>query len=176
MVETGELIAWKTRGGHRRILDISIEHQLAKRRELLSHFCSKKYSILGIFNENEDIEHFENHCKELESSIKCYSYIDISEALMAAVELKPEIIYVDQKINSIDQFHIIHQFNKNNTTGKIPLLIHQEAINELDIDNSGFINAPNLKITAINPKIYKYSSSFNTLEVIIKKALLDKII
>ena len=25
MVETGELIAWKTRGGHRRILDASIE-------------------------------------------------------------------------------------------------------------------------------------------------------
>ena len=71
---------------------------------------------------------------------------------------------------------MIHQFHKNNTTGKIPLLIHQEAINELDIDNSGFINAPNLKTTAINPKIYKYSSSFNTLETIIKKALLDKII
>ena len=176
MVETGELIAWKTRGGHRRILDISIEHQLSKRRELLSHFCSKKYSILGIFNENEDIENFENHCRELESSIRCYSYTDISEALMAAVELKPEIIYVDQKINSIDQFHIVHQFHKNNTTGKIPLLIHQDAINELNVDNSGFINAPNLKTTAINPKIYKYSSSFNTLEVIIKKALLDKII
>ena len=43
MVETGELIAWKTRGGHRRILDLSIERQLAKRHELLRHFCSKSF-------------------------------------------------------------------------------------------------------------------------------------
>ena len=176
MVETGELIAWKTRGGHRRLLDASIEQQLAKRRELLSHFCSKRYSILGIFNENADIHLFENHCNALESSIICYSFLDISEALMAAVELKPEIIFIDKKMNSIDQFHLIHQFNKNNITMKIPLLIHQDAINELDMDNSSYINAPNMLNPILKERIYAYSNSFSSLEGVIKKALLDRVI
>ena len=75
MVETGELIAWKTRGGHRRILDLSIDQQLAKRKELLKHFCSKNFSILGIFKDSSDALPFNEHCLQFESKIqKCNNY------------------------------------------------------------------------------------------------------
>ena len=93
MVETGELVAWKTRGGHRRILDQSIERQLEKRLDLLRHFTSKHYSILAIFKEASDIVDFENNCLQFESSIQITSLIDLSEALMKSVEIKPDIIY-----------------------------------------------------------------------------------
>ena len=172
MVETGELIAWKTRGGHRRILDLSIERQLAKRHELLRHFCSRKYSILGIFSNTEDVDSFENHCKNFESKILCHSFIDISEALMAGVHLKPEIIYIDQKINTIDQYHIIHQFNKNQITGEIPLLIHQDIIQaSTDLNQNHTLFSPIGKA-----KLYGYSNSITELENMIQKALAEKVL
>jgi excisionase family DNA binding protein len=176
MVETGELIAWKTRGGHRRILDISIEHQLAKRRELLSHFCAKKYSILGIFSGQNDILHFENYCKALESSISCFCFTDISEGLMSAVELKPEIIYIDYKLGSIDQYHSIHQLNKNSTTSKIPLLIHQDILKELDLDNTCVIHSPCIQKQDHWNRIYPYDNTLENIDRIIKKALVERVI
>ena len=172
MVETGELIAWKTRGGHRRILDLSIERQLSKRLELLRHFCSKKYSILGIFSNTEDIESFENHCLTFESKIHCHSFLDISEALMAGVELKPEIIYIDYKVNTIDQYHLLHQFNKNTITGQIPILIHQDIIQA----SPEFSQNPAVLSPFAKSKMYGYSNSREVLENIIQKALVEKIL
>lgn len=172
MVETGELIAWKTRGGHRRILDLSIERQLAKRYELLRHFCSKKYSILGIFSNTEDIESFENHCQTFESKIHCHSFLDISEALMAGVELKPEIIYIDQKLNTIDQYHLLHQFNKNTITAQIPILIHEDIIQASpELSQNPAVLSP-----FANSKMYGYSKSPEVLENIIRKALVEKVL
>jgi excisionase family DNA binding protein len=172
MVETGELIAWKTRGGHRRILDLSIERQLAKRHELLRHFCSKKYSILGVFSNTEDIESFENNCLTFESKIHCYSFLDISEALMAGVELKPEIIYIDHKLNTIDQYHLLHQFNKNTITRQIPLLIHQDIMQA----SPEFSQNPAVLSPFTKSKMYGYSNSREVLESIIQKALVEKLL
>ncbi len=172
MVETGELIAWKTRGGHRRILDLSIERQLAKRHELLRHFCSKKYSILGVFSNAEDIELFENHCKTFESKILCHSFLDISEALMSGVELKPEIIYIDQKVNNIDQYHLLHQFNKNAITSLIPILIHQDVIQA----SSELSQNPAVLSPFSKSKMYEYTNSPGVLENVIKKALVEKVL
>jgi excisionase family DNA binding protein len=172
MVETGELIAWKTRGGHRRILDLSIERQLAKRHELLRHFCSKKYSILGVFSNAEDIELFENHCKTFESKILCHSFLDISEALMSGVELKPEIIYIDQKVNNIDQYHLLHQFNKNAITSQIPILIHEDIIQA----SSELSQNPAVLSPFSKSKMYEYTNSVGVLENVIKKALVEKVL
>ena len=48
MVELGELIAWKTRGGHRRILVSSLEQQLHIKERLLPFVGEKITSIDGM--------------------------------------------------------------------------------------------------------------------------------
>ena len=179
MVETGELIAWKTRGGHRRILDLSIQRQLSKRLDLLRHFCSKNYSILGVFSQSEDILTFENHCKDLESGIRCHSFLDISEALMAAVELKPEIIFVDPKISALDQYHLIHQLDKNTVTKQIPIMIHQDSIHQLPHGTdylSSEANTQHVLSPSFKGRIYKYVYSIELLESVVKNALLEKLL
>ena len=45
MVETGELLAWKTRGGHRRILMSSLEQLLTRRRMGIRERCGSYYSV-----------------------------------------------------------------------------------------------------------------------------------
>jgi excisionase family DNA binding protein len=178
MVETGELVAWKTRGGHRRILDQSIERQLEKRLNLLRHFTSKHYSILGIFKEPEDIEPFESNCLMFESSIQMTCLLDISEALMKSVEIKPDIIYIDRKINYINQFHLIHHLNKNTITSEIPILIYKDSLEEM---NPLRVKECEEAILEVNsPKksqnIYEYSDQFETIGNLIKSALFKKVL
>jgi len=179
MVETGELIAWKTRGGHRRILDLSINQQLDKRKELLKHFCSKNFSILGVFSSANEAQTFHELCLQFESKIRMNTFFDTSEALMAAVELKPEIIYLDQQLNSIDQYHLIHHLNKNIITCNIPVLIHQNTYQQLTgqtLEPNSSDSEQNLNSPGPHQYLIHYTDRLETLENIIKSALLKKII
>jgi hypothetical protein len=98
---------------------------------------------------------------------------------MAAVALKPEIIFIDQRINPIDQYHLMHQFNKNSVTCRIPILTHENTIQnhpqETELSNvsieSAEVNSPLSK-----GKVYVYSDSLGTIEDVIKKALLEQMI
>ena len=49
MVEMGELVAWKTRGGHRRILASSLQQQLRRRKQSMQQRATHhQYLALGI--------------------------------------------------------------------------------------------------------------------------------
>jgi hypothetical protein len=73
----------------------------------------------------------------------------------------------------------MHQFNKNSVTCTIPILTHENTIqnhpkeNELSHTslNSSEVNSPLSK-----GKIYVYSDSLGTIEDVIKKALVEQMI
>ena len=54
MVELGELIAWKTRGGHRRILASSLEQQLQRRKRAMRQKTTQNCVAMGIFRRSEN--------------------------------------------------------------------------------------------------------------------------
>jgi excisionase family DNA binding protein len=54
MVELGELIAWKTRGGHRRILASSLDQQLARRKRAMRQKTTQNCIAMGIFRRVEN--------------------------------------------------------------------------------------------------------------------------
>jgi len=54
MVELGELIAWKTRGGHRRILASSLQQQLQRRQRSMRQKASTHCVLMGIFRRTEN--------------------------------------------------------------------------------------------------------------------------
>jgi excisionase family DNA binding protein len=61
MVEEGDLVAWKTRGGHRRILATSLNQQLRRRKLGLQESASKQqYLALGIALSRCDLLRFLN--------------------------------------------------------------------------------------------------------------------
>ena len=57
MVELGELIAWKTRGGHRRILASSLEQQLQRRKRAMRQKSTLNCVALGIFRRAETVSY-----------------------------------------------------------------------------------------------------------------------
>ena len=129
MVEMGELVAWKTRGGHRRILASSLQQQLRRRKQSMQQRASNhQYLALGIFKRQENYAALENAVKEWSVDLELMSSLDSLEGLMQAVSHYPDAIYLDSLILPIEQLHLIHYLTKNIQTRRIPLLVDEAFV------------------------------------------------
>ena len=128
MVELGELIAWKTRGGHRRILASSLDQQLARRKRAMRQKTTQNCIAMGIFRRIEN-------SAELLESIQCWQLkvemeisVDSLEGLMRAVSIAPDLIFLDALIPPVEQVHLIHYLSNNKDTQGIPILVDEGFI------------------------------------------------
>jgi excisionase family DNA binding protein len=126
MVETGELLAWKTRGGHRRILMSSLEQLLTRRRMGIRERCGNQFLLLCILRGEEQFEDFKKFVEPWESSVDLHLCHDTLEALMQAVSLSPDVIYLDWQISPVEQVHLLHYLQKNLHTRHIPTLVEAD--------------------------------------------------
>ena len=113
MVETGELLAWKTRGGHRRILCSSLEKLLKRRRMGIRERSAEQFLLLAVLKQPEQAENFKKLTDTWKSAPEIYLCTDTLEALMQAVSLSPDIIYIDPKLPPVEQVHLLHYLNKH---------------------------------------------------------------
>ena len=128
MVELGELIAWKTRGGHRRILTSSLEQQLQRRKRAMRQKSTQNCIALGIFRRIENSEELLESIQDWQLKVEMEVAIDSLEGLMKAVSIAPDLIFLDALIPPIEQVHLIHYLSKNNDTQRIPILIDEGFI------------------------------------------------
>ena len=144
MVETGELLAWKTRGGHRRILMSSLEQLLTRRRMGIRERCGNQFLLLCILRGEEQFEDFKKFVEPWESSVDLHLCHDTLEALMQAVSLSPDVIYLDWQISPVEQVHLLHYLQRNLHTRHIPTLVE-----------AGFLKL-HPQVTKIPPEIKEY--------------------
>jgi excisionase family DNA binding protein len=128
MVELGELIAWKTRGGHRRILASSLEQQLQRRKRAMRQKSTLNCVALGIFRRAENSEELLEASQDWQLKVEMEVAIDSLEGLMKAVSIAPDLIFLDALIPPIEQVHLIHYLSKNRDTQRIPILVDEGFI------------------------------------------------
>lgn len=129
MVELGELIAWKTRGGHRRILSSSLNQQLRRRKRCMQERASHhQHLVLGIFKRQESFAEMQKSIESWSTRIELVGSMDSLEGLMQAVSLYPDLIYLDSFIPPIEQLHLIHYLSKNIQTRRIPLIVDEAFV------------------------------------------------
>jgi excisionase family DNA binding protein len=128
MVELGELIAWKTRGGHRRILASSLEQQLQRRKRAMRQKSTQNCIALGIFRRIENSEELLESTQDWQLKVEMEVAIDSLEGLMKAVSIAPDLIFLDALIPPVEQVHLIHYLSKNNDTQRIPILVDEGFI------------------------------------------------
>ena len=95
MVELGELIAWKTRGGHRRILASSLEQQLQRRKRAMRQKSTQKCIAMGIFRRTENSLELLEALQTWQLKVEMEIAIDSLEGLMKSVSLAPDLIFLD---------------------------------------------------------------------------------
>jgi excisionase family DNA binding protein len=148
MVELGELIAWKTRGGHRRILASSLEQQLQRRKRAMRQKSTQHCVAMGIFRRTENSQELLQSIADWQLKVEMEVAIDSLEGLMKAVSIAPDLIFLDALIPPVEQVHLIHYLSKNKDTQRIPILVDEGFIKlhpgvvALADENSG--NKPHL--------------------------------
>lgn len=128
MVELGELIAWKTRGGHRRILASSLQQQLQRRQRSMRQKASTHCVLMGIFRRTENSLELANAMLDWQLKVDMEISMDSLEGLMQAVSIAPDLIYLDALIPPVEQVHLIHYLSKNSRTQRIPILVDEGFI------------------------------------------------
>jgi excisionase family DNA binding protein len=128
MVELGELIAWKTRGGHRRILASSLEQQLQRRKRAMRQKISQNCIAMGIFRRVENSEDLLESILDWQLKVEMEVAVDSLEGLMKAVSIAPDLIFLDALIPPVEQVHLIHYLSKNKDTQRIPILVDEGFI------------------------------------------------
>lgn len=104
-VEDGRLRAWKTPGGHRRILRRSVEDMLQSRRRELNDFG--EFDILVV--EDERIQRFllEKKLAEVAPGIGVRSAANGYEGLIRIGERQPNLLVTDLMMPGIDGFRML---------------------------------------------------------------------
>ena len=128
MVELGELIAWKTRGGHRRILASSLEQQLQRRKRAMRQKTTQNCVAMGIFRRSENSEELLQAIADWQLKVEMEVAVDSLEGLMKAVSIAPDLIFLDALIPPVEQVHLIHYLSKNKDTQRIPILVDEGFI------------------------------------------------
>ena len=128
MVELGELIAWKTRGGHRRILASSLDQQLQRRKRAMRQKTTQNCVALGIFRRVENSQELLESAQDWQLKVEMEVAIDTLEGLMKAVSITPDLIFLDALIPPVEQVHLIHYLSKNKETQRIPILVDEGFI------------------------------------------------
>jgi excisionase family DNA binding protein len=174
MVETGELLAWKTQGGHRRILTSSLEQLLKRRRLGIRQRCGAQFLLLAIMKREGSFEGFQALTEEWKSDVNLHMTADSLEALMQSVSLAPDVIYIDAQISPVEQVHLTSYLSKNTHTRNIPILVedgflklHPQILDiypehKLMMDSASPIIKSGKKMK--NPLIRSYKSDLLILE------------
>ena len=128
MVELGELIAWKTRGGHRRILASSLDQQLQRRKRAMRQKTTQHCIAMGIFRRTENGQELIESIADWQLKVDMEMAVDSLEGLMKAVSIAPDLIFLDALIPPVEQVHLIHYLSKNKDTQRIPILVDEGFI------------------------------------------------
>lgn len=105
-VEDGRLKAWKTPGGHRRVLRTSVEEMLANRRRT-SGDGRRKYEVLVAHADPDQIFQLEQVLSNLAQDVHMRHTTDGYEALIRLGETRVDLLVIDLDLPGLDGVQLL---------------------------------------------------------------------
>ncbi len=122
--ESGVLLAWKTPGGHRRILQSSVEDLLRKRgAELARGAASGRYRVLIVEDEPDFRRLFELHLESWGLPIELESVSCGFDALLRIGAARPDLLITDLRMPGIDGFEMIRSLQASDVIGDLDIIV-----------------------------------------------------
>jgi excisionase family DNA binding protein len=116
LVEKGEIDAWKTMGGHRRIALQSIQNYLEKNSRQRSAAPAEPQNRLRVLLVEDDEPTRELYQIEFESwklPIDCTWMSSAVEALMDIASMRPDLLITDLSMPGVDGFEMLKALKRN---------------------------------------------------------------
>ncbi len=116
LVEKGEIEAWKTLGGHRRIALQSLNAYLAKNSPQLARADTDPHHRLRVLIVEDDENTRELYRCQLEAwdlPIDCTWMHSALEALMDIASMRPDVLITDLSMPGVDGFEMLKALKRN---------------------------------------------------------------
>lgn len=110
-VEGGRLKAWKTPGGHRRVLRTSVEEMLAKRQRVSGRVV-RKYEVLAVDDDPIQRSVLEKVLGGLGPDTHLRVSADGYEALIRIGETRPDLLVTDLVMPGLDGFRLLRTLER----------------------------------------------------------------
>lgn len=121
-VEDGRLKAWKTPGGHRRVLRTSVEGMLADRQRA-SGISNKKYEVLVVEDDPIQRAVLEKTLLNLGTETNLRISTDGYEALIRIGEVRPDLLVTDLVMPGLDGFRLLKTLAREATSRPMQILV-----------------------------------------------------
>lgn len=106
-VEDGRLKAWKTPGGHRRVLRASVEEMLLNRRRV-SGGGGHNYEALLVSDDPDELAMLEKTLSNLGPDVHVRTSRDAYAALIRIGEVCPDLLVIDLEMPGLDDLRYLH--------------------------------------------------------------------
>jgi len=121
-VEGNRLKAWKTPGGHRRVLRTSVEEMLDNRQRV-SGGDPRKYEVLLADNDPAQLTAMEKTLSKLGPDIHLRLAMDGFEALIRFGEKRPDLLVMDLVTPGLDGFRLLKTLARETATQPMRIIV-----------------------------------------------------
>ena len=122
--EAGLLRAWKTEGGHRRILNSSIDELLRRRGGVSSRRpAGDRYQVLIVEDEPDFRQLFELHLRSWGLPIQLSTAPSGFDALMQIGASRPDLLITDLRMPGIDGFEMLRALRASGAIGELEIIV-----------------------------------------------------
>lgn len=113
MVEIGTLSAWKTSGGHRRVLASSLNDYMRSRQSGLKATPSQVLSILVLEDDDDMRNHYKDQVAEWGMDVNLHLQASGLNALLHIAKHRPDIVITDLNMANLDGFDMIRSLRSD---------------------------------------------------------------
>lgn len=121
-VEDGRLKAWKTPGGHRRVLRSSVEEMLSDRHRH-SHTERQAYQVLAVEDDPIQLKLLEKILTSLLPTMNLRVSSNGFEALIRIGEQRPDLLITDLMMPGLDGFRLLQTLERESTAHPMQIVV-----------------------------------------------------
>lgn len=122
--EAGLLRAWKTPGGHRRILTSSVDELLQRRGgEIARRAPDDRYQVLVVEDEPDFRRLFELHLRSWELPLELQSVPSGFDALVRIGASRPDLLITDLRMPGIDGFEMLRALKSSGAISELEVIV-----------------------------------------------------
>lgn len=140
LVEKGEIEAWKTLGGHRRIALKSIHAYLAKTGPQSSKptaDSSNRLRVLLVEDDENTLELYRCHFDEWDLPVDCTWMSSALEALMDIASMQPDLLITDLAMPGVDGMEMLKALKRNHHLADMQILVISGLAKEVIASRGG---------------------------------------
>lgn len=137
LVEKGEIEAWKTLGGHRRLSLRSINEYLSRNNSQFSSLeptPTHRLNVLVVDDEPAMLDLYQAHFDEWDIVMDCSFMLSPMEALIDIAGMRPDLLITDLSMPGVDGIEMLRVIKRNQQLATMQILVvsglTEDSINE----------------------------------------------